>query len=79
MKVLLVNGSPNEEGYTYTALTEVAGTLEKQGIETEIFQVGTDPVSGCLGCGACSKTGRIKRGFRPFAHWAATWPGCSGA
>ena len=58
MKVLLVNGSPHEEGCTFTALTEVAGALEKHKIETEIFQIGTDPVSGCLACGTCRKTGR---------------------
>ena len=58
MKVLLVNGSPHKEGCTYTALCEVAGALEKQGVRTEIFQIGTDPVSGCLGCGSCRKTGR---------------------
>ena len=37
LKVLLFNGSPNEFGCTYTALEEVAGELQKQGIETEIF------------------------------------------
>ena len=37
MKVLLVNGSPNKEGCTFTALTEVAGAIQKNGIETEIF------------------------------------------
>ena len=58
MKVLLVNGSPHANGCTYTALCEVAGALEKEGIETEIFQVGTKPISGCLACGACTKTGR---------------------
>ena len=58
MKVLLVNGSPHAKGCTYTALSEVAASLEKEGIETEIFQVGTKPVSGCLGCGGCLKTGR---------------------
>ncbi|MFO7923080.1 MAG: flavodoxin family protein [Bacteroidales bacterium] len=58
MKVLLVNGSPHKEGCTWTALCEVAGALKNQDIESEIFQVGTDPVSGCLGCGTCSKTGR---------------------
>ncbi len=58
MKVLLVNGSPHKEGCTWTALCEVAGALKKQGVESEIFQVGTDPVSGCLGCGNCRKTGR---------------------
>lgn len=58
MKVILVNGSPKKSGCTYTALCEVAGTLEKNGVETEIFQVGTAPVAGCLGCGACAKTGK---------------------
>ena len=58
MKVLLVNGSPHAKGCTYTALREVAAALEKEGIETEIFQVGTKPISGCLACGACLKTGR---------------------
>ena len=37
MKVLLINGSPNEKGCTYTALAEVAASLNKEGIETEIF------------------------------------------
>ena len=43
MKVLLLNGSPHEKGCTYTALCEVAGALEKNGIETEIFQIGNKP------------------------------------
>ena len=47
MKVILVNGSPREKGCTYTALCEVAGALEKNGIETEIFQVGAKPIAGC--------------------------------
>ena len=55
MKVLLVNGSPHEKGCTYTALTEVAKTLNAEGIETEIFHIGSAPISGCRGCGACKK------------------------
>ena len=58
MKVLLLNGSPHEKGCTYTALCEVAGVLEKNGIETEIFQIGNKPVAGCIGCGSCRKIGR---------------------
>lgn len=58
MKVILVNGSPKKNGCTYTALTEVAGALKKNGIETEIFHVGTKPLAGCMGCGACLKTGK---------------------
>lgn len=61
MKVILVNGSPHSKGCTYTALMEVAGELNKNGIETEIFQVGTNPVAGCIACGACLKTGKCFR------------------
>ena len=53
MKVLLVNGSGHAKGCTYTALEEVAGALEKNGIETEIIQVGTQPIAGCIRCNAC--------------------------
>ena len=42
MKVLLLNGSPRKEGCTFTALSEVAKTLNQNGIDTEIFQAG-DP------------------------------------
>lgn len=58
MKVILVNGSPKEKGCTFTALSEVAGALEKNGIETEIFHIGKGPIIGCQGCGACSKLGK---------------------
>ena len=57
MKVLLVNGSPHKKGCTYTALEEVAKTLEENGIETEIFQLGNKPICGCIGCATCRKTG----------------------
>lgn len=58
MKVLLVNGSPHEKGCTYTALSEVAKTLNEEGIETEIFWVGIKPIGGCMGCGYCFKNGK---------------------
>ena len=61
MKVLLVNGSPHAKGCTYTALEEVAGALKKQGIDTEMFWLGTDPIAGCIGCGVCAKTGSCFR------------------
>ena len=62
MKVLLVNGSPNKEGCTYTALREIAGVLNKNGIKNEIFHIGTAPISGCLACGACFKSGKCAIG-----------------
>ncbi len=53
MKVLLLNGSPHEKGCTYTALYEIATTLEADGVEAEILWLGTDTVKSCLACGAC--------------------------
>lgn len=58
MKVILVNGSPHEKSTTYAALSEVEKTLNKNGIETEIFWLGTKAISGCLGCAACKDTKR---------------------
>lgn len=57
MKVLLINGSPNKERCTYTALAEVANTLQAEEFETEIAWIGRDPVRGCNGCGGCAKRG----------------------
>ena len=51
MNVLLINGSPHEKGCTYTALSLIAGELNAAGIDTEILNVGTKPVGGCIGCG----------------------------
>lgn len=53
MKVLLINGSPRKKGNTFLALSEVAKTLEAQGIEAEIVQIGNKPVRGCIACGQC--------------------------
>ena len=58
MKVLLLNGSPHEKGCTYTALSEVAGALERNGVETEIVWLGKGDTTGCRGCGACAKLGK---------------------
>lgn len=56
MKVILVNGSPHEKSTTYAALSEVEKVLNENGIETEIFWLGTKPISGCLGCAGCKTT-----------------------
>ena len=58
MKVLLLNGSPRANGNTARGLEEMAKTLNDNGIETEIMQVGALPVRGCVACGACSKLGK---------------------
>ena len=53
MKVLLVNGSPRKNGNTFTALSEIAKTLENEGIETEIFWIGNKAIRGCAACYNC--------------------------
>ena len=58
MKVLLLNGSPHEHGSTYTALTECAGALQAEGIETHIHWIGTKPISGCIACRSCKQSGK---------------------
>ena len=58
MKVLLLNGSPHAKGITYAALSEVMKTLEAEGVECELIQVGHLIVGGCRGCGACVKLGK---------------------
>ncbi|MCX7714225.1 MAG: flavodoxin family protein [Clostridia bacterium] len=58
MKVLLINGSPNEKGCTYTALSEVAKILTEQGIETEFVHVGNKDIRGCISCLKCKTMGK---------------------
>ena len=53
MKVLLINGSPHANGCTYTALMEVAKTLNEEGIETEIVHIGNKDIRGCIACERC--------------------------
>ena len=57
MKALLVNGSPRRNGCTYTALTELAKTLEAEGIEAEIVHVGNKDIRGCIACRKCRNEG----------------------
>lgn len=57
-RVLIINGSPNEEGSTYTALNEIKRTLASEGIESEIVCVGREAVRGCIACRGCRALGR---------------------
>lgn len=77
MKVLLVNGSPHKNGCTYTALREIAEQLQKEGIESEIYFIGTEAIRPCMGCGACQKLGRcvIDDAVNAFVDKAADFDG----
>ena len=57
-KILLINGSPNQRGCTFTALREIALTLAKEGVESEILWLGKEPIADCIACGKCADSGR---------------------
>ena len=58
MKVVLVNGSPRANGCTYTGLSIIKEQLAKNEVDSEIFQVGNQPIIGCTACMSCKKTGK---------------------
>ena len=58
MKVLMINGSPHKNGTTFRALKEISNVLNENAIETEIITIGDKEITGCIACGACSKTGK---------------------
>ncbi len=57
-KVLLLNGSPHAQGCTAAALEEMIGVFRQEGIETELTQVGSKNIRGCIACGKCHQTGK---------------------
>ena len=66
MKALLINGSPRPNGCTFTALTELANTLEAEGIKTEIVHVGNKDIRGCIACRRCHSKVHLAR--RAYLH-----------
>lgn len=69
MKVLLFNGSPHANGCTFTALRLIAETLEKEGMEAEILQIGAKPVQDCIACGGCRGKGKCVFGEDCVNEW----------
>ena len=57
-KVLLLNGSPHAQGCTAAALEEMIDVFRQEGIETELIQVGSKNIRGCIACGKCHQTGK---------------------
>ena len=58
MKVLMLNVSPRVNGNTAAALEEMCSVFAEEGVETELVQVGNQPVRGCSACGRCKVTGK---------------------
>lgn len=53
MKVVAFNGSPRREGNTRVLLETVCDELKREGVETEIIQIGGKQVHGCTACMKC--------------------------
>jgi multimeric flavodoxin WrbA len=77
MKVLLFNGSPHKNGCTYTALEEISKTLKEEGIDSEIYQIGIEPIAACRACYACRTLGKcvINDKINDFIDYAAGFDG----
>lgn len=58
MKVLLINGSPRQDGNTSIALREIEKIFLEENIETEIITVGNKNIRGCIACNKCAETGK---------------------
>ena len=58
MKVLLINGSPNENGCTAAAVDRMARILRDRDIAAEVFWIGGRVKGGCMGCEGCGQSGR---------------------
>ena len=58
MKVLMINGSPRANGNTSIALNEMKTVFEKEGVDAEIVQVGSEAVRGCIACNRCAEIGK---------------------
>jgi len=53
MKVVGFNGSPRKEGNTCLAIKKVFEELEREGIATELIQLGSADIKGCRACFKC--------------------------
>ena len=58
MKVLMINGSPRANGNTSIALNEMKTVFEKEGVDAEVVQVGSEAVRGCIACNRCAELGK---------------------
>ncbi len=58
MKVLIINGSPHENGNTAIAINEMIKVFDKNGISTEVLHIGTQDIRGCIACNSCAQNGK---------------------
>lgn len=53
MKAVAFNGSPRKGGNTEFLLRRVLEPISEAGIETELVQIGGEPLRGCSACNTC--------------------------
>ena len=58
MKVLMLNGSPRENGNIALAFHEMERVFQENGVETENILLGKKTVRGCVACESCRKNGK---------------------
>ena len=58
MKVLIINGSPRKDGNTSIAIAEMVRIFDKEGIESEVVQIGNKDIRGCIACNTCRTGGK---------------------
>ena len=58
MKVLILNGSPRANGNTSIAIKELEKIFKEEGIQTEVLQIGSRDIHGCVACGVCAEKGK---------------------
>ena len=77
-KVLLINGSPHANGCTAAALEEMISVFKAEGVETELVQVGSKAIRGCISCERCSGLGRCVFNDDPVNEIAPKFEGADG-
>src|SRR5574344_1852678 len=58
MNVLMINGSPHQNGNTACALNEMKAIFDGEGIEVQILNIGNKDIRSCIACRSCAKTGK---------------------
>lgn len=57
-KVLMINGSPRQNGNIALAFSEMEKIFEESGVEYENIQIGKMDIRGCIACETCRNTGK---------------------
>ena len=77
-KVIILNGSPRNDQCTGTAIAEMLPVFEQEGIETEVINIGTKDIHGCIACRSCAKTGKCVFDNDPVNETAAKFKEADG-